>query len=107
MPTARARSRVSRPSCQHLFRHRLKAQDRGQSPYLLCWRRAGFYQARSRFEQLLSEVSEALGDKLAILLRGNGQVTAGGTVPEPVMMAIDLEEAEILRCRCKSAHRLL
>jgi hypothetical protein len=29
-------------------------------------------------------------------LRGNGQVTVGGTVPEAVMMAIYLEEAEIL-----------
>ena len=48
-------------------------------------------------ESLGSEVSRALGDKPAILLRGNGQVTVGRTVPEAVMMAIYLEEAaEIL-----------
>ena len=48
-------------------------------------------------EVLGSEVSKALGDKPAILLRGNGQVTVGKTVPEAVMMAIYLEEAaEIL-----------
>jgi ribulose-5-phosphate 4-epimerase/fuculose-1-phosphate aldolase len=48
-------------------------------------------------EVLGSEVSKALGDKPAILLRGNGQVTVGGTVPEAVMMAVYLEEAaEIL-----------
>jgi ribulose-5-phosphate 4-epimerase/fuculose-1-phosphate aldolase len=39
------------------------------------------------------EVSQALGDGPAILLRGNGQVTVGRTVPEAVMMAIYLEEA--------------
>ena len=43
------------------------------------------------------EVARAIGDKPALLLRGNGQVTVGRTVPEAVMMAIYLEEAaEIL-----------
>ncbi|HXG51529.1 MAG TPA: class II aldolase/adducin family protein [candidate division Zixibacteria bacterium] len=47
--------------------------------------------------QLGREVAEALGDRPAVLLRGNGQVTVGATVPEAVMMAIYLEEAaEIL-----------
>ncbi|HET9297578.1 MAG TPA: class II aldolase/adducin family protein, partial [Candidatus Binatia bacterium] len=37
------------------------------------------------------------GDHPAVLLRGNGQITVGRTVPEAVMMAIYLEEAaEIL-----------
>ncbi len=44
-------------------------------------------------ETLGAEVAEALGDRPAILLRGNGQVTVGRTVPEAVMMAIYLEEA--------------
>jgi ribulose-5-phosphate 4-epimerase/fuculose-1-phosphate aldolase len=44
-------------------------------------------------EALGGEVSRALGDKPAILLRGNGQVTVGRTLPEAVMMAIYLEEA--------------
>jgi L-ribulose-5-phosphate 4-epimerase len=44
-------------------------------------------------ETLGGEVSKALGDKPAILLRGNGQVTVGRTIPEAVMMAIYLEEA--------------
>lgn len=35
----------------------------------------------------------ALSDSPAVLLRGNGQVTAGRTIPEAVMMAIYLEEA--------------
>ncbi|MBI2997946.1 MAG: class II aldolase/adducin family protein, partial [Deltaproteobacteria bacterium] len=35
----------------------------------------------------------ALGEKAAILLRGNGQVTVGRTIPETVVMAIYLEEA--------------
>jgi L-ribulose-5-phosphate 4-epimerase len=39
------------------------------------------------------EVAEALGTNSAILLRGNGQVTVGRTIPEAVMMAIYLEEA--------------
>ena len=39
------------------------------------------------------EVAEALGTNPAILLRGNGQVTVGRTIPEAVMMAIYLEEA--------------
>jgi len=43
--------------------------------------------------QLGDEVAQALGDKPAILLRGNGQVTVGRTIPEAVMMAIYLEEA--------------
>jgi ribulose-5-phosphate 4-epimerase/fuculose-1-phosphate aldolase len=48
-------------------------------------------------ERLGSEMAHALGDKPAILLRGNGQVTVGRTIPEAVMMAIYLEEAaEIL-----------
>ena len=34
-----------------------------------------------------------MGKKPAILLRGNGQVTVGRTIPEAVMMAIYLEEA--------------
>ena len=42
-------------------------------------------------------VAETLGDKPAVLLRGNGQVTVGRSIPEAVMMAIYLEEAaEIL-----------
>jgi ribulose-5-phosphate 4-epimerase/fuculose-1-phosphate aldolase len=44
-------------------------------------------------EQLGNEVAQALGDAPAILLRGNGQVTVGRTIPEAVMMAIYLEEA--------------
>src|SRR4026208_1046999 len=40
-----------------------------------------------------TEVADALGDQPAILLRGNGQVTVGRTIPEAVMMAIYLEEA--------------
>jgi ribulose-5-phosphate 4-epimerase/fuculose-1-phosphate aldolase len=47
--------------------------------------------------KLGAEVVEVLGDGLAVLLRGNGQVTVGRTLPEAVMMAIYLEEAaEIL-----------
>ena len=44
-------------------------------------------------ETLGTEVANALGDQPAILLRGNGQVTVGRTMPEAVMMAIYLEEA--------------
>lgn len=44
-------------------------------------------------EKLGTAVGEALGDRPAILLRGNGQVTVGRTIPEAVMMAIYLEEA--------------
>jgi L-ribulose-5-phosphate 4-epimerase len=44
-------------------------------------------------QQLGMEVAETLGEKPAILLRGNGQVTVGKTIPEAVMMAIYLEEA--------------
>lgn len=48
-------------------------------------------------ERLGSEVATALGSDPAILLRGNGQVTVGRTIPQAVMMAIYLEEAaEIL-----------
>lgn len=48
-------------------------------------------------ERLGKEVAAKLGDAPAVLLRGNGQVTVGGTIPEAVMMAIYLEEAaEIL-----------
>jgi L-ribulose-5-phosphate 4-epimerase len=43
--------------------------------------------------KLGDEVAQSLGDKPAILLRGNGQVTVGRTIPEAVMMAIYLEEA--------------
>ncbi len=38
-------------------------------------------------------VTASLGEKPAILLRGNGQVTVGRTIPEAVVMAIYLEEA--------------
>ena len=44
-------------------------------------------------EPLGNSVAEALADKPALLLRGNGQVTVGRTIPEAVMMAIYLEEA--------------
>ena len=48
-------------------------------------------------ERLGTEVVATLGDNPAALLRGNGQVTVGGTIAEAVMMAIYLEEAaEIL-----------
>ena len=47
--------------------------------------------------KLGGEVARAIGDNPALLLRGNGQVTVGRTIPEAVMMAIYLEEAaEIL-----------
>jgi ribulose-5-phosphate 4-epimerase/fuculose-1-phosphate aldolase len=47
--------------------------------------------------QLGEDVASTIGDQPAVLLRGNGQVTVGRTVPEAVMMAIYLEEAaEIL-----------
>lgn len=47
--------------------------------------------------KLGEEVASTIGDHPALLLRGNGQVTVGRTVPEAVMMAIYLEEAaEIL-----------
>lgn len=47
--------------------------------------------------QLGTALSDKLGDKPAVLLRGNGQVTVGRSIPEAVMMAIYLEEAaEIL-----------
>jgi len=39
------------------------------------------------------QVAQIIGEKPAILLRGNGQVTVGRTIPEAVMMAIYLEEA--------------
>jgi len=44
-------------------------------------------------EKLGKDVSATLGDRPAVLLRGNGQVTVGRTIPEAVMMAIYLEEA--------------
>src|SRR5712692_8183781 len=44
-------------------------------------------------QKLGDEVVQTLGDKPAVLLRGNGQVTVGRTIPEAVMMAIYLEEA--------------
>ena len=48
-------------------------------------------------QKLGEEVVQALGGGPAVLLRGNGQVTVGRTIPEAVMMAIYLEEAaEIL-----------
>lgn len=48
-------------------------------------------------QALGEEVARVLGDGPAVLLRGNGQVTVGSTIPEAVMMAIYLEEAaEIL-----------
>lgn len=44
--------------------------------------------------QMLGEgVARVLGEKPAILLRGNGQVTVGKTIPEAAVMAIYLEEA--------------
>lgn len=43
--------------------------------------------------KLGDEVVAALGNKPAILLRGNGQVTVGRSIPEAVVMAIYLEEA--------------
>jgi L-ribulose-5-phosphate 4-epimerase len=43
--------------------------------------------------KLGDEVAACLGQNPAILLRGNGQVTVGRTIPEAVMMAIYLEEA--------------
>jgi ribulose-5-phosphate 4-epimerase/fuculose-1-phosphate aldolase len=47
--------------------------------------------------QLGEEVANTIADQPAVLLRGNGQVTVGRTIPEAVMMAIYLEEAaEIL-----------
>ncbi len=50
-----------------------------------------------RTEELGNDVAHTLAEKPAILLRGNGQVTVGRTIPEAVMMAIYLEEAaEIL-----------
>jgi L-ribulose-5-phosphate 4-epimerase len=44
-------------------------------------------------QKLGVEVAETLGEGPAVLLRGNGQVTVGKTIPEAVMMAIYLEEA--------------
>ena len=44
-------------------------------------------------ERLGREVALALGTHPAVLLRGNGQVTVGRTIPEAVIMAIYLEEA--------------
>lgn len=44
-------------------------------------------------EKLGTAAADALGDRPALLLRGNGQVTVGRTIAEAVMMAIYLEEA--------------
>jgi L-ribulose-5-phosphate 4-epimerase len=44
-------------------------------------------------QKLGEEVVQTLGDGAAVLLRGNGQVTVGRTIPEAVMLAIYLEEA--------------
>ena len=44
-------------------------------------------------EELGTAVPQALDPSPAVLLRGNGQVTVGKTIPEAVMMAIYLEEA--------------
>jgi L-ribulose-5-phosphate 4-epimerase len=47
--------------------------------------------------QLGEQLANTIADQPAVLLRGNGQVTVGRTIPEAVMMAIYLEEAaEIL-----------
>ena len=47
--------------------------------------------------RLGTDVATTIGEQPAVLLRGNGQVTVGRTIPEAVMMAIYLEEAaEIL-----------
>ena len=43
--------------------------------------------------KLGGEVATALGNRPAILLRGNGQVTVGRSIAEAVIMAIYLEEA--------------
>jgi L-fuculose-phosphate aldolase len=43
--------------------------------------------------ELGAQVADALGENPAILLRGNGQVTVGRSIPEAVVMAIYLEEA--------------
>jgi L-ribulose-5-phosphate 4-epimerase len=43
--------------------------------------------------ELGAQVAQIIGEKPAILLRGNGQVTVGRSIPEAVMMAIYLEEA--------------
>ncbi len=42
------------------------------------------------------QMTQELGDDPAILLRGNGQVTVGRTLPEAVMMAIYLEETAVM-----------
>ena len=44
-------------------------------------------------ERLGNQLAATLDDHPAVLLRGNGQVTVGRTIPEAVMMAIYLEEA--------------
>lgn len=43
--------------------------------------------------KLGAEVAQTLDENPAVLLRGNGQVTVGRTIPEALMMAIYLEEA--------------
>src|SRR5918996_4230748 len=44
-------------------------------------------------QPLGEELVKTLDDSPAVLLRGNGQVTVGKSIPEAVMMAIYLEEA--------------
>jgi ribulose-5-phosphate 4-epimerase/fuculose-1-phosphate aldolase len=46
--------------------------------------------------ELGAQMTQELGDDPAILLRGNGQVTVGRTIPEAVLMAIYLEEAAVM-----------
>lgn len=46
--------------------------------------------------ELGAQMTQELGDDPAILLRGNGQVTVGRTIPEAVMMAIYLEETAVM-----------
>jgi ribulose-5-phosphate 4-epimerase/fuculose-1-phosphate aldolase len=46
--------------------------------------------------ELGAQMTHELADSPAILLRGNGQVTVGRTIPEAVMMAIYLEEAAVM-----------
>lgn len=46
-----------------------------------------------RTAALGDEVASSLGKSPAVLLRGNGQVTVGRSIPEAVIMAIYLEEA--------------
>ena len=47
----------SRAGGQHLFRHRPKTRAGAQSRQLLCWGRASFYQAGSRFKRGIGQRS--------------------------------------------------